>query len=553
MKFDIGAVFEQFISMFVKLPLAQKIAIPLLAIGSMFVIVFVTQWASKAQYQTLYSNLDQADAAAIVESLKDQRISYRLRDDGKTIDVTPPERVHEVRLALASAGLPHGGNIGYEIFNESTLGQTGFVEKVKFVRALQGELERTIAAIDSVKSVRVHITQPKQSVFAKRDAPPTASVLLHLNIGAELPKESVKAIANLVANSVERLTPDNVTILDSSGKLLNEKQDEDILGAGGDVKRLQYKAQTEGFYAKKIESMLAEVMGPGKAVARVTAEIDFNKYEKEEEAFDPAGQVARSERMLEENSNTAADSGVPGVASNLTNDVGLLGAPNSPSSGSLRRENVKNYELSRSVSRTFSASGAIQKLSVAVLVDGQYEVLNGEPDADGNVASTKHYIPLTTEMLGKLENLVKQAVGFDSTRGDVVTVENIRFFESDDSLEKIFEEEQSMAMVYQLLPYGISVLVLLVLIWLVKPLINFLVKPTEAEVDLSRLLPTGIEELEAELDAERRKVSTMPELVEPEIDLVELEQLLASNSKLVRDNPNQAALLIRYWLNEGSL
>ncbi|MCB0358802.1 MAG: flagellar M-ring protein FliF [Bdellovibrionales bacterium] len=550
MKFDIGAIFGQLVSLYVKLPLAQKIAIPLLVAGSMFVIVFVSKWANEADYAVLYSGLEEGDAAAVVERLKDQRIGYRLRDEGRTIEITPPKLVHELRLEMAAAGIPQGGKVGFELFDETKLGQTGFVEKLKFVRALQGELERTIEAIDAVRDVRIHITSPKQSVFVKRDVLPTASVLVRLKAGMQLSKEQVMGIANLVANSVERLTPENVTIIDSKGAILNEHRDDEDFG-GADPAKLEFKRALESNLARNVETMLTEVLGPGRAVARVTADLDFGKYEREEEAYDPGGQVVRSSRTVRETAGLTAQGGVPGVVSNLTNDPGLLTPPDSAENTNGRSETVTNYEVSRAVSRTVSETGTVKKLSVAVLVDGQYvETPAAAPDP-AQAEAQKLYQPLSAEMMRKIENLVKQSVGYDPTRGDVVTVENIPFFQADDSLESLFAEAESREQIKDWIQMATPALLILLLFFLVKPLVRFLVSPTEAEVDLSRLLPAGIEELEAELDAERARLTSAQEMIEPTVDIEELEELLAENSKLVKENPQQAALLIRYWLNDG--
>ncbi len=548
MKFDLAAVFGQIVALYAKLPLAQKIAIPFLIAGSMGAIVFVSRWASRPDYGVLFSNLEESDAAGVVERLKDQKIGFRLRDDGKTVEITPPELVHELRLELASAGLPKGGSLGFELFNENTLGRTGFVEKVTLLRAVQGELERTIQSIDAVRSVRIHITNPERSVFTKRDVLPTASVLLKLKAGSELTNPQIKGIANLVAGSVERLSPENVTILDTHGNMLNQKPASDDLN-GVDLTRLEYQRSIEGSYSKRIETMIGEILGPGKAVARVTADVDFSKYEKEEEAYDPSGKVTRSERAVEEAAGLTAEGGIPGVISNLTNDPGVLTPPDSTKNNNRKMESVKNYEVSRAVSRTTSATGKILRLSVAVLVDGQY------PGATGADAQTsKQYTPLSTEMIRKIENLVKQSVGFDAARGDVVTVENVRFFESDENLEQVLAKAESQEMIWKGVSWGVPALFILLFFFIViRPLVRFLISPSESEVDLSRLLPAGLEELEAELEAERTKMSSMPEMQQPSVDIEELELLLGENSRLVKENPQQAALLIRYWLNEGRL
>ncbi len=551
MKFDLLAMFEGLVGSYAKLPLSQKVALPIFVFGTMGIFYFVTSWATRPDYAVLFSDLDEADAGQVVERLKDEKVTYRLRGDGKTIDITPPSMVHEMRLRLASGGLPKSGNVGLEVLNEVGLGSTVFQQQVLYHRGIQGELERTIQSIDAVRSVRVHITLPPKSVFAKEEIHPTASVLLRLKAGMELKPDQIKGIANLVSHSVERLTPENVTILDSHGNLLNDKKGE-ALSQGVNLTRIDYQRGLEKGYSDRIESMLVSVLGPGRAVARVNLDLDFSQQEKEEEAFDPGSQIARSERSVEESAGAAAQGGVPGVVSNLTNEPSLLGAPNSGSGGNVRKESVKNYEVSRAVSKTISAAGKLLRASVAVLVDGQYLpaplLADGTPDP--NVKPS--YQPLAPEMMKQIESLVKQAVGFDSTRGDSVTVENIRFHEVDGSLAEILAQDEKSEMFFRIGEWLIPALLIAIFFFIfVRPLVKFLSKPTESEVDLSRLLPAGIEELEAELQAERSKVQALPEGVGPTIDIEELEELLAENSRIVKDNPQQAALLIRYWINEG--
>ncbi|MCC6220381.1 MAG: flagellar M-ring protein FliF [Deltaproteobacteria bacterium] len=556
MKFDIGAVFAQLVSLYARLPLAQKIALPLLMGASVMLVVFVSRWATKPDYAVLFSGLEEGDAAGIVERLKDQKIGYRLRDDGRTVEVSPPELVHELRLEMAAGGLPKGKSVGFEVLSDGALGRTGFVEMLNYMRGLQGELERTIQSINAVKSVRVHITNPKRSVFVKRDVLPTASVLLKLKAGEELTPRQVKGIANLVANSVERLTSDNVTILDSFGNILNEKREGEDLSEM-DSTKLELKRKLELELQRRVETMLGEILGQGRAVARINTEMDFSKYQKEEESYDPAGQVVRSTRLVEENAGLTAEGGVPGVISNLTNDPGLLTPPDSSENANLRKERVTNFEISRAISKTISASGNIKKLSVAVLVDGIRENASSSAAAAGGEvkqAIIPAYKPLAPEMLKKIENLVKQAVGYDATRGDIVTVENIPFFEPEETLAeaiKTAEEDQKYEKYIGWILPGLGIILLFLILY---PMMRFLISPTEAEVDLSRLLPAGIEELEAELEAERKTLASLPsEAQVPTVDIQELEGLLSENSRMVKDNPRQAALLIRYWLNEGGL
>ncbi len=561
--FDPSAILGQATAGFMKLPLLQKILFPLILVGSVVGIIFVSKWANSPDYSVLYSDLSPADAAVVVEKLKAQKIKYELRADGGTIAVAPPEVVHELRMSLAADGVPKGGTIGFELLDQtSNLGATVFTERLKFLRALQGELERTIGSLDSISSVRVHITQPEKTVFARQATQPTASVMLKIRPGAELDKKQVKGIANLVAGSVEGLKTENVSIVDVFGNLLTVGNDEASQGIEGEANRIQFQREIEKGYIQRIEQMLQKVLGPGKVVARVTADLDFTSNEREEESYDPTGQVVRSERSVSEGAGGAAQrGGVPGVVSNLQADPNILQNKDS-SDNANRRENVKNYEVSRAVVKTSSPRGRLSRLSVAVLVDGNYDVVGDGPEAK------KSFKPLDSEVISRIESIVKGAVGFDSSRGDVITVENIPFFELGDEAVADLKAKANYDIINVALLRGIPILaVLLFFMIVVRPLVKFLVTPTEAEVDLARLLPTGLKELESELESEREQrdgvvVSTGGALgsqssavmsADGVVDLEKLEELIAENSRMVKDNPQQAALLIRYWLNEGRL
>jgi flagellar M-ring protein FliF len=548
---DPSAVLGQLTEGYLKLPLLQKIIFPLLIVGSVVGIVFVSKWANSPDYVVLYSDLQPADASAVVEKLKSQKIKYEIRGDGGTVAISPPEMVHELRMTMASEGIPKGGTPGFELFDQTSLGTTTFVEKLKFIRGLQGELERTIGSIDAVSSARVHITQPEKTVFAKGAAKPTASVMLKLRGGGELDKKQIKGIQNLVAGSVEGLDKENVTIIDVYGNLLTPKEEgEDMMGI--EANRLQYQHEVEKGYVLRVEQMLQKILGPGKVVARVTADMDFTQTEREEESYDPGGQVIRSERLVDSGvgGGSGARGGIPGVVSNISNDPKLL-APSGTGSDSIagNKEQVKNYELSRAIIKSSLPRGKLLKLSVAVLVDGTYE---SAADAATKPDAPKVFKPLTTETLASIESVVKSAVGYDSSRGDSITVENIPFFAADELAAKEMDKKATFDLIFNAVSKAVPILfVLLFFFVIVKPLVRFLVTPTEAEVDLSRLLPSGIKELEAELESERSK-PTLPSY-EPSVDLEQLEELMAENSRIVKENPQQAALLIRYWLNDGRL
>lgn len=543
---DPTAMFSELAASYIRLPLFQKILYPALIVGCVAGIIFVSRWAHSPDYALLYSDLSAGDSAAVIQRLKEQKVAYELRGDGTTIAISPPEMVHELRLSLASEGVPKGGTVGLEIFDVSNLGATTFQEKVKFIRAIQGELERTISSMDVVQSARVAITQPEKTIFAKKGSDPTASVLLMLRPGAELSKKQVKGIANLVAGSVEGLAREHVTIVDVYGNLLTPDEDEEE-GLGAEATRLTYKREIERGYVQRIEQMLTKVVGPDKVIARVTADLDFSLSEREEEIYDPGGQVVRSERNIEEGIGASQRGGIPGVVSNLTDDPNLLAPPGSEEDGTNRSETVKNYEVSRARTRVTAPRGKLQRLSVAVLVDGTYQ------DIEGAAAGvTKEFVPLEPEMLTQIEAVVRSAVGYDPIRGDSITVENVPFFTPEDRFSEVLESKATQDLIFNMLfRAGPVLFIILFFFLLVKPLVNFLVTPTEAEVDLTRLLPTGIKELEQELEAEKARVK-VPD-VEPSVDLNQLNELIAENSRAVKSNPEQAALLIRYWLNDGRM
>lgn len=575
---DPKAVFSQLVDRYTKLPIAQKIAAPALVAFCVWALVYTSQVATQPDYTVLYSDLSSTDAGAVVQRLKEMKIGYRL--DGNTISVTPPSQVHELRLTLASEGLPKTGSVGYELFDGTNFATTTLGEVVKKQRALQGELERTIMSLEAIVAARVHISQPEKTIFAKQAQEPGASVLIKLKPGAELDKKQIKGITNFVASSVEGLKAENVTIIDESGNLLTPKAGEgEELGA--DATRLQYAREVEKGYVQRIESMLAKVLGPGKVVARVTADLDFSSNEREEESFDPGGRVVRSERSVEEGSGASQRGGIPGVVTNLSNSPGAQAQQEGLTDQTSRKENVKNFEVSRAVVRSAQARGKLVRLSTAVLVDGQTTEMP-EIGADGQPTGKmlKSYAALAPEMLSQVEGIVKSAVGFDSSRGDVVTVENVPFFAPNESLQAELEKARQTD---EYLKYGgiVAPLVALLLfaLFVLRPLVKFLTTSTQEELDLSRLLPADLMKADAEAEAAAaaetarlagagasgaeslsdmsspdsdKKKSNLPEL-DSAINLEQFEEVVAENARLVKENPQQAALLIRYWLNDGKL
>jgi flagellar M-ring protein FliF len=569
---DPKAIFSQMIDRYMKLPIAQKIAAPALIAFCVWAVVYASKVATAPDYTVLYSDLSSNDAGAVVQRLKEMKIAYRL--DGNSISVSPAGQVHELRLTLASEGLPKTGSVGFELFDGTNFATTTLGEMVKKQRALQGELERTIMSLDAVVAARVHISQPEKTIFAKQAQEPGASVLLKLKPGSELDKKQIKGITNFVASGIEGLKPENVTIIDEFGNQLSARAEEND-DFGADATRLQYLREVELGYIQRIETMLAKVLGPGKVVARVTAELDFSSSEREEESYDPGGRVIRSERSIEEGSGTEQRGGIPGVVSNLSNDPKALAQQDAAADQSSRRENVKNFEISRAVTRSSQARGKLVRLSTAVLVDGKVAEA-AEVDGEGKPTgkTNKSYEALTPEMLSQVESIVKSAVGFDSIRGDVVTVENVPFFAPDESLQaelaKAHQTDQYLKFGGMMVPvFALALFVLFVL----RPLVKFLTTTSKQEYDLSKLLPNELLNADQPASAQMAKLDAPNSLsqrghgadgesdekksglsdIEPSIDLEQFEEVLAENVRLVKENPQQAALLIRYWLNDGKI
>ncbi|MCS6893032.1 MAG: flagellar basal-body MS-ring/collar protein FliF [Deltaproteobacteria bacterium] len=532
---------NKLIESYLKLPLSHKIALPVLLVGSAVLLVTAIRWSQKPDYSTLFSDLDPADASAIVDQLKAKKIAYEISNDGKTIKVSPSNLVHELRLSLASIGLPRHGSFGFELLDNNNLGTSAFVEKIKFQRALQGELEKTIKSIDGVQAVRVHIVKPEKSIF--RDAQkPTASVYLKLRPGLVLSQEQIRGISHLVSGSVEGLEPRNVSIVDASGSLLSAS---DTLDSQKEL--VDTKTKLENHYSKALEDLLERVLGPGKVVARVAIDLDNTEAVKEEEIYDPNLVAIRSEKSINLGSTyQSGRGGVPGVISNMPEAPNVV-TPESKEEES-KSEILKNFEVSKSIIRSQTSKGAIKRITVAVMVDGEYQTVIG---ADGK--TERKFKPLSQERLNQLEEIVKKAIGFSPIRGDSVTVESVQFFSPDPEILEELKSSELINLVFE----GIKVIspaIVIILLFLVvlRPLVKHIIAKSDQEVDISRLLPSGIDELEREMASEKRVTAKLPEL-ETSVDIEQLEQLLAENTQLVVENPSQAALLIRYWLNEGRL
>ncbi len=395
-------------------------AVAFLSAAAFAILIFV---ANRTDYKPLFTNLTSEDAGEIVKKLKEAKTPYQITSDGKGV-LVPSDKVYELRLTLASEGIPQGGGVGFEIFDRKNFGMTEFVQKLNYQRALQGELSRTISQLNGVEQARVHLVIPEKSLFKDNEKPATASIILKMKSSRSLRESEVQGVVHLVSASIEGMAPEHVTVLDSRGIILSKVGNSDptsrVTSAMQETQR-SYEKNVE----ERIQSLLDRIVGGGKSVARVTATFDFKQVERIEEKFDPESIAVRSEQRTEEKgASTTGSTGVPGVQTNLGKTTG--GGAGSSGGGSKNDETL-NYEVSRSSAKIIEPVGALSKISIAVLVDGKYEA----PAAvkEGQIAKAK-YTPRSPDELQKIEALVKSAVGFNPDRGDQLNVQNIPFQET---------------------------------------------------------------------------------------------------------------------------
>jgi flagellar M-ring protein FliF len=408
---------------------AQRIA--LVAVGLIIAgaLALLVSLGGRPEYATLFANLDPADAAKVVDALESQRVPHRLTHAGTAVQV-PVERVYDLRLELASQGLPASGPVGFEAFDEAALGATPFQERVRFRRALEGELARTISQLEPVHWTRVHINLPERKVFQREAAKPSASVVVSLRSGQMLSGGEIKGIGHLVAGAVEGLSVDQVTIVDTRGRLLARAgagSDEDALAA--DV--LDVQRALEQKLSARAQDLLDAALGPGTSVVTVAAALDRRSIEENQDRINPDESAVLSEQTTEESRTEpgpTTSGGVAGAAANVPGGPG--GETNA--SGTAREEITRtttNFEVTRTRSRTVTPMGEIERLSVAVLVDGTYEAPAAEPGTEGAepAAGERTYKPRSAEDLTRIAEIVKRAVGFNEQRGDAIEVQNLPF------------------------------------------------------------------------------------------------------------------------------
>ena len=386
---------------FTALTMPQRIGLVVLLALGIAVIPMLALMGKEPDMSVLFAKLERGDVQAIIANLDRQGIPYELAQSGDTIKV-PSEKVLELRLQMASDGLPESSGVGFEIFDRVGLGTTQFVQKMNYRRALQGELARTITQIGEVERARVHLVIPERRLFTTDKQPARAAIVLTLRRGGALSQSQVQGIVHLVSSSVEGLEPSEVTIVDGRGQVLSNT----IASKDAQLSSSQVEMQrnVEADFEERVQSMLDKVLGRNKSVVRVSTILDFRQVEVTEETYDPQSQVVRSENRSQEKiteENGSSETGVPGVRSNVPNDGDITGVGGRPKEAKRKNETL-NYELNRKVSKIVEPTGSIKRLSVAVLVDGTYELADGAAASSDTSNADLKYVPRSEEEMAKL-------------------------------------------------------------------------------------------------------------------------------------------------------
>ena len=437
------------------------------------------------QMVPLFTDLSVEDSSSIIKDLERQAIAYQLKNDGAIVMVAK-DNVARLRMKLAEGGLPKGGGVGYEIFDKSdALGSTTFVQNINHLRALEGELARTIRGLDRVQAARVHLVLPDRPLFSRDKIEPSASIVL--KVRGTLEPQQVRAIRHLVATAVSGLKPERVSVIDETGKLLADgaAQSDPQEGAGADERKATYEKRLR----EQVEAIVSSVVGPGHARVEITADFDLNRITQTSDKFDPDGRVVRSSQTREESSATSDSKGGPVSVGNELPGSGKPTGATGASDQNRKTEEIVNYEISRITKTEVTEAGRVNRISAAVLVDGNYT-----KNDKGEVA----YQPRAKEEIDRITALVRSAIGFDAKRGDQVEVVNLRFAET--AAVPINEPTGWMSYlqftkddIMRFAEQGVMVLLgLVVLLLVVRPLVRRVVTPEGAAAVASAAGTAGV-------------------------------------------------------------
>ncbi len=514
--------------------------------------IYLTSQLSTPGMVLLYADLDPQDSGQIASRLEQMEVNFKVGRDGSQIYV-PSDMVGRMRVALAEDGLPSGGSIGYEIFDRSDgLGTTKFVQTVNHLRALEGELARTIRTIARVKKARVHLVMPERQLFTRDRQEPTASIMITTQGVQRLEKRQVMAIQHMVAAAVPGLKPSMISIVDNMGSLLargGAEGDWDVTGSNSEDMRIAYQSRL----VRTIEALLERSVGPGNVRAQITAEMDFDRITENSEIYDPDSQVVRSTQTIEEISGSSDAQGLSPVTvgGNLP-DTALPGGDGAASSSNAQRtEETVNFEISKTIKTHVRESGVVRKLSIAVLINGTISTTE---------EGVTTYEPRSAEVLEQLAALVRSAVGYDKERGDTMEIVNMRFVDPTESMGEEdgasfldFGGSQLMRMVEILV---LGVVAILVLLMVVRPLIGRVVEGGMAGgqlTDEAGSRPALAGPQMAELEMGPTEAEDAAQEIDQMIDIGKVEGRVRASSvkkigEIVDKHPDEAVAIIRNWL-----
>lgn len=551
---------QRIVDLFIKLNKKQKIALIAAGVLITALLVFLLLYPFKEKdyaqggYGVLFERLDSSDNALILQHLQQNQIPYKiLKDDTILI---PKDKVYEERITLASQGIPKTSKVGFEIFDTKDFGATDFDQNIKLIRAIEGELSRTIESLNPILKANVHIAIPKDSVFVAKEVPPSASVMLKLKPDMKLSPTQILGIKNLIAAAVPKLTTENVKIVNENGESIGEG---DILENSKELalEQLRYKQNFENILENKIVNILAPIVGgKNKVVARVNAEFDFSQKKSTKETFDP-NNVVRSEQNLEEKKEGAPKKqvgGVPGVVSNIGPVQGLK--DNKEQEKYEKSQNTTNYEVGKTISEIKGEFGTLVRLNAAVVVDGKYKIAL----KDGTNAL--EYEPLSDESLQKINTLVKQAIGYNQNRGDDVAVSNFEFNPITPMLDNATLSEKIMHKTQKVLgsftPLIKYILVFIVLfIFYKKVIVPFSERMLEVVPDEDKEVKSMFEEMDEEED-EMNKLGDLKKKVEDQLGLnatfseeeVRYEIILEKIRGTLKERPDEIAMLFKLLIKD---
>ena len=506
---------------------------------------FVIMRVTTPQMTTLFTDLSAEDSSGIIKDLERQAIPFELRNEGAVIMV-PKDKVTRLRMKLAEGGLPKGGGVGYEIFDKSdALGTTSFVQNINHLRALEGELARTIRAIDRIQAARVHLVLPERPLFSRETPEPSASIVVRVR--GSLDASQIRAIRHVVASAVNGLKPQRVSIVDEAGRLLADGASSDPENAIGDERRTALEKRMRN----EVEAIVSSVVGQGRARVQLTADFDYNKVTQTSDKFDPEGRVLRSSQTREESSATADNNG------QVTVNNELPGNQSRDSAGvardqSKKSEETNNYEISRTTKTEVTEAGRVNRISVAVLVDGAYTK---------NEKGEMVYQDRSKEQLDRIATLVRSAIGFDQKRGDQVEVVNLRFAEAP-AVPPVVEPTGLLGMlqftkddVMYVIELGVMMLLGLVVLFMV-------IRPLVKRILASEVIPALSQALPALADGSAHGEGAPGQALVPGtsgaaalIDVAQVQgqvhaQAVHRVGELAERNPNETASIVRQWLSE---